>query len=97
MLKRRKRQTLYILTAPILYFVLFSAIGFGQQASIEKNSEAEPARITYSPKNIKESTAVYVFLGWIWLAIFVLIYIFRLKIKESDRLLKIQFFPKNKK
>jgi len=56
----------------------------------EKEKELE--KIIPSPKNIKESTAIYVFLVWMWVGIFVLIYILRLKIKEVDRLNKIKFF-----
>ena len=51
------------------------------QADIEK----EPEKIIPSPKNIKESTAIYVFLVWTWIGIFVLIYILRLKIKEVGK------------
>jgi hypothetical protein len=43
-------------------------------------------------RNIKERTAAYVFLGWIWVAVCVLIYILRQKVKEVDRLYKAKFF-----
>jgi hypothetical protein len=78
--------------------------GFSQQAASEGprsaqeaqkaafQTEAEEEKIIPSPKNIKEGTAIYVFVGWMWLSIFVLVYILRLKIKEVDRLDKIKFF-----
>ncbi len=58
----------------------------------QAEEEKEPGKIIPSPKNIKESTAIYVFLAWMWVAIFVLVYILVLKIKEVDRLHKIKFF-----
>jgi len=61
-----------------------------QAMQVEK--EQEPEKIIPSPKDIKESTAIHVFLVWMWVAIIVLIYILRLKIKEVDRLNKIKFF-----
>jgi hypothetical protein len=68
------------------------AKGQNVQAEKAKEPEKQPEKIVPSPKNIKESTAIYVFLVWMWVAIFVLIYILRLKIKEVDRLHKIKFF-----
>jgi len=35
--------------------------------------------------------------AWMWIAIFVLIYILRLKIREVDRLLKLRFLSAKKK
>jgi hypothetical protein len=60
-------------------------------------TETEEEKLIPSPKNIKEGTAIYVFLGWMWLSIFVLIYILRLKIKEVDRLFRLKFFSTKKK
>ena len=51
-----------------------------------------PEKIIPAFKNIKEQTATYVFLGWIWVCIFVLIYILWNKIKEVDRLFEAKFF-----
>ncbi len=48
--------------------------------------ETEPTEIIGAPNNITEHIAIYVFLGWLWLSILVLIYLLRLKIKECDRL-----------
>ncbi|UCC38375.1 MAG: hypothetical protein JSV96_11080 [Candidatus Aminicenantes bacterium] len=58
----------------------------------QAEKEQEPEKIIPSPTGIKESTAIHVFLVWMWVAIMVLIYILRLKIKEADRLNKIKFF-----
>lgn len=68
-----------------------------QEKSQEPKAEAQPEKIITGPKNIKESTAIYVFLGWLWISIGVLIYILRLKIKEADRLHAIKFFTPDKK
>jgi hypothetical protein len=50
-----------------------------------------------APQNIKESTAIFVFLGGIWLSVAVLTYLLRLKIKETDRLLGMGYFSSDKK
>jgi hypothetical protein len=66
------------------------------RAEKEKEPEKEPEKIIPSPRNIKESTAIYVFLVWMWAGILVLIYILRLKISEVCMLHKIKFFSVKK-
>jgi hypothetical protein len=61
-----------------------------------KAKEPEMEEIHSGPKDIKERIATYVFLGWLWLSILVLIYILRLKIKESDRLHNFVYFDTDK-
>jgi hypothetical protein len=51
-----------------------------------------PEKVIPAFKNIKEQTAAYVFIGWIWVSIIVLIYILGNKIKEVDRLAEAKFF-----
>jgi len=53
---------------------------------------SEQVTIHPSPKNIREKTAVFVFLSWLWLSIGILIYILRLKIKEADRLFHYRYY-----
>jgi hypothetical protein len=65
--------------------------------SLQTPSQPEPDKIVGAPQYIKESTGVYVFLGAIWLAIAVLAYLLRLKIKETDRLLEVGYFSSEKK
>jgi hypothetical protein len=60
-------------------------------------AQAQSEKIVPAPRNIKERTAIYVFVGWLWAAIFVLIYIVRLEIKEADRLLDLKFYGDEKK
>jgi hypothetical protein len=105
----RSRITAFFLLLLCLFALFFMKAGFGQQVvgeeqrSVQERKEAAPQteteeeKLIPSPKNIKEGTAIYVFLGWMWLSIFVLIYILRLKIKEIDRLYKIKFFSTKKK
>jgi hypothetical protein len=57
--------------------------------------EVEP--VHPGPKDITERIAIYVFLGWLWLSILVLIYALRLKIRESDRLHDFAYFDTDKK
>jgi len=68
-----------------------------QQEEQKVQAEARPEKIIPGPQNIKESTAIYVFLGWLWISIGVLIYVLRLKIKEADRLHAIKFFTPDRK
>ena len=56
----------------------------------------EVETIVPAPKNVKEAMASYVFLGWMWLSIFVLIYFLCLKVKETDRILQLKFFSKER-
>jgi len=80
---------------------IFLTYGFSQTTSSQEKIEqslaqTKPEKIIPSPQNIKESTAIYVFVGWMWASIFILIYFLKLKIKESDRLFKLKFFSENK-
>ena len=56
----------------------------------------EVETIVPAPKDITEATAIYIFLGWIWLSIGILIFFLRLKIKEVDRLHELGFFTEDK-
>ncbi len=66
------------------------------QQSREDQDESEIETIVPGPKDARQATAIYVFLGWIWLSIGILIFFIRLKIKEVDRLHELGFFSKNK-
>jgi hypothetical protein len=68
-----------------------------QAKSQEILAKAEPEKIIPGPQNIKERTAIFVFLGWMWVSIAVLVYILRLKIKETDRLYFSRYFSPEKK
>jgi hypothetical protein len=68
-----------------------------QDAQVKAQPDKQPEKIIPAPQNIKESAAIYVFLGWMWLSIVVLIYFLRLKIKEADRLYMIRFFSSERK
>ena len=57
---------------------------------IEPSPVAE--EIHAGPKDIKEEIGIYVFLGWLWLSIFVMIYLLRQKIRETDRLHAYRYF-----
>jgi uncharacterized membrane protein YjfL (UPF0719 family) len=50
-------------------------------------------KIVPAYKNIKEKTAVIVFLFWLWAAIIVLIVILRLETREADRVHRLAFRP----
>lgn len=92
------RRKISVLVLMILV-MLWAMSVFAQQVSPEEGIGREQAdeKIVASPKDIKEKTAICVFLGWMWLLIIVLIFIFRSKIKEVDRLHLIKFFSNQKK
>lgn len=88
----------------VVFFIAFFFVKFvvAQQVvpedqdkinQVEKNAE----KIVPSPKDIRESTGIYVFMTWMWVAIFVIIYFLKLKIKEVDRLYKLKFFSGKRK
>jgi quinol-cytochrome oxidoreductase complex cytochrome b subunit len=60
-------------------------------------AKAQPESVVPAPANIRESTAIYVFIGWMWLSIGVLVYLLRLKIKETDRLHFSRYFNPERK
>ncbi len=68
-----------------------------EQAQARVQAEAQPEKLVAGPQNIKEKTAIYVFLAWLWLSIGILVYILRLKIKEADRLHAIKFLNPDRK
>jgi hypothetical protein len=69
----------------------------GQATAIAASSQPPPDKapaetIQPAPKNIKERSAVYVFLVWLWLIIGSLIYVFALKIREADRIFSLHYY-----
>ena len=96
MTAKKKWIALFVLIVFLHSFVLLK-IGFAQQEKIETAPEKASEKIIPGPQDIKESTGMYVFIAWLWLAILVLIFFLRLKIKEVDRLLEIRFLSEKKK
>ncbi len=94
-------------TALFIILVLSLSVWSGLAATIQQpvpkeqdkavQAQPQPEKIIAAPQNIKERTAIYVFVGWLWAAIFVLIYILRLEIKEADRLLDLKYYRDEKK
>jgi hypothetical protein len=94
-----------VLVLAVLF--LFLLVSFGPllnsaQQTVEEpqtdtaRSEEESEKIVASPQNIKEETGIFVFIGWMWLSIFVLVFFLRLKIREADRLFRLKFFSGEK-
>lgn len=99
MTAKKKWIALFVLIVFLHSFVILK-IDFAQQVEQEKTAttqEEVSEKIVPGPQGIKESTGLYVFIAWLWLAILVLVYFLRLKIKEEDRLLKMRFFSEKKK
>jgi cytochrome b6 len=83
-----------IITACAFLLVVYAVIM--SVWSLQTPAKPEADRIIPSPQNIKEGMAIYVFLGWMWLSVGVLIYFLRLKVKEIDRLYWSRFFSPEK-
>ena len=66
------------------------------QQSRGDQDEGEIETIVPGPKDLRQATAIYVFLGWIWLSIGILIFLLLMKIREVDRLHKLGFFSEDK-
>ena len=102
MMWKMKRLLAFFLLIFLLFSFFLLKLNFAQEVMEEEQNKITQAeenaeKIVPSPKDIKESTGIYVFVAWMWIAIIVLIYILRLKIKEVDRLFYIHFFSTKKK
>ena len=80
----------------LIFFLVFFWAGISLSQEAEKQAETIEERIIPSPKDVKEKTAIYVFVGWMWLSIIVLFFVLRAKIKEVDRLYHIRFYSDEK-
>jgi len=99
-MKRRRASWLAPLAVALLTALAFLLVVYAVVMSVwslQTPSKPEADRIIPSAQNIKESTGIFVFLGGIWLSVVVLIYLLRLKIKETDRLLEAGFFSSDKR
>jgi preprotein translocase subunit Sec63 len=100
-LRKKRFLGIFLLVVFLVTFLLLE-FNFAQQAAQKVEEEKaqvkdDQQKIIPSAKNIKESTGIYVFLAWMWIAIAVLIYILRLKIREVDRLHRLRFLSAKKK
>ena len=59
---------------------------------------AAPAgqEVTAGPRNPKEQMGLYVFMAWLWVAIIVLVFILRAKVREVDRLFEARYLTGEK-
>ncbi len=94
---RGKKPAPAFLLLLVFFLAFFSVYDLAQQDTPEEQSQAAQAekdqkKVVPTPKDIKESTGIYVFVGWMWLAVFVLVFFLRLKIKEVDRLYRLGYF-----
>ncbi len=80
----------------ITFFLLKEISGSEEGQEELKKPKESGEKIVSSPKDIREKISVYVFMGWMWLSIFILIYILRQKISEADRILRLKYFKGNK-
>lgn len=96
----RQKIFLFILSGMICVNLILCASVWAQQpeASAESQTlkEGMQQEIKPAPKDIKEAIGIYVFLGWIWVSIFVLVFILLQKIKETDRIYRLKFFSSDR-
>lgn len=100
----RTRGCRLVLCLIILCAVVFFTADkiFAQQTGEEETdktllAETMGDKIVPGPASLKEKTGIYVFLAWMWLSILVLVFFLRLKVKEVDRLYRLEFFLTSKK
>ena len=90
----------FILAGMILLGLFLCLSGLAQQPEPSAETQTAPEEtqeeIKPAPKDIQEAVGIYLFLGWIWISIFVLIFILRQKIKETDRIYRLKFFSSDK-
>jgi hypothetical protein len=99
MLKSKVFILLVLLLLLLVSFDTVLAIGQQQDEELQtvvNQSKEGSGNVTDSPQNIKEETGIFVFVGWMWLSIIVLIFFLRLKIREADRLFHLNFFSSGK-
>ena len=94
---RREKVCLLGLVVFLAFCYCLSEYSLGQEAAPpaktkEPQAKPQPEKIVAAPRNIKERSRIYVFIGWMWASIAVLIYFLWFKIKEADRLYKIKYF-----
>lgn len=96
---KSQQEKIGILTIFFIFLVALSFSLYAYPSQLQPDTasapqvEQPPDKIHPAPQNIKEKIGIYVFLGWLWLSILVLIYFLRLKIQEADRLYELGFFP----
>lgn len=98
-----KRRGFFLFLLFLLFLLPWIGISpcHSQQAMVEKGvstpqKEVPPEKIVGAPQDIKQKTGIWVFVVWMWAAVFVLIYFIRLKIEETDRLYSLRFFSAKK-
>jgi len=95
----RKLAAWAVLAALLLPWTA-AAAGDSQEESPGLQAKPAPAKpkvrtedIVPGPKDIRERSAVIVFLFWMWFSIAVLLYVLRLKVREVDRLSSLEKPP----
>jgi len=91
-----------VLRPALLVFLLAAGVVSGVAGAVQdvpKPPAAKPAVEAAAPKEIhptfltpREKNGAYVFVGWIWRSIGVLLYVLRLKVKEADRVFLAGFY-----
>ena len=91
----RARMLLILFILPVFCCMLLAAPAVQETPVAEKTQEIQSQgdpQAAPGPKTQQERIGLYVFLGWVWLTIIVLIYFLRLKIIESDRLYGLDYY-----
>ena len=82
---------------PLFWLILVcSPGGHAQHESGANGAEKERPKVVAVPQDVKEKTGVIVYVAWVWIGILSIVYILRLKIREADRLHRLNFFSAKK-
>ena len=82
---------------PLFWLILVcSPGGHAQHNQGAIVAEKERPKVVAVPQDVREKTGVLVYAAWIWISILVIVYIFILKVREADRLHRLNYFSAKK-
>jgi hypothetical protein len=98
-----RKPSFLVIVCVFLIFVTWAGTPFslGQQDAEQSmtsdlQEKEEPEKIVGATRDVKQKMGIWVFVGWMWISVAVLIFFLRLKIKEADRLYSLRFFSAKK-
>jgi len=66
------------------------------KVALKAKTPAPPETIHPAFADLREKTAVIVFLAWLWIIVGILVWLLRMKIREADRVHALKFYPEPK-
>jgi len=63
------------------------------KAALKAKTPPVPETIHPAFADLRQKTAVIVFLAWLWIIVGILVWLLRMKIREADRVYDLKFYP----